>query len=96
VDWTEEAMNGDFVLAKVQTALLVVLYASAPVVITALAVGLLIGLAQALTQIQDQSLPQTVKLVAVLVVLLLFGPVMGYQIAEQASSALDEFPRVTR
>ncbi|MCT7376830.1 EscS/YscS/HrcS family type III secretion system export apparatus protein [Chelativorans salis] len=89
-------MTTDFVLAKVQTALVIVLFASAPVIITALAVGLLVGLAQALTQIQDQSLPQTIKLVAVLVVILLFGPVMAYQIAEQASEALDQFPRVTR
>ncbi|WP_163266878.1 EscS/YscS/HrcS family type III secretion system export apparatus protein [Chelativorans alearense] len=89
-------MSGDFVLAKVQTSLLVVLFASAPVIITALAIGLLVGLAQALTQIQDQSLPQTVKLVAVLLVLLLFGPVMAVQVAEQASSALDQFPSVTR
>ncbi|WP_274425140.1 flagellar biosynthetic protein FliQ [Chelativorans sp. YIM 93263] len=89
-------MSGDLVLAKVQTSLVVILLVSAPVIITALAVGLLIGLAQALTQIQDQSLPQIVKLVAVLLVILFFGPFMAYQVADQASLALEQFPRVTR
>ncbi|TJW30636.1 MAG: flagellar biosynthetic protein FliQ, partial [Mesorhizobium sp.] len=55
-------MNNDFILAKVQSALLTVLLASSPAIIAALAVGILVGLAQALTQIQDQSLPQTIKL----------------------------------
>ncbi|TIW70394.1 MAG: flagellar biosynthetic protein FliQ, partial [Mesorhizobium sp.] len=50
----------------------------------------------ALTQIQDQSLPQTIKLVVILLVIIVFGPLLGQQIAEQASTALDEFPVVTR
>jgi type III secretion protein S len=89
-------MTNDFLLAKVQGSLLTVLFASAPVILAALVIGLLVGIAQALTQIQDQSLPQTVKLVAVLLILLVFGPLMGYQIAEQASAALDQFPQATR
>jgi type III secretion protein S len=41
-------------------------------------------------------MPQTIKLVVILLVLLLFGPLLGQQIAEQASTAFDEFPIVTR
>ncbi|TIT20370.1 MAG: flagellar biosynthetic protein FliQ, partial [Mesorhizobium sp.] len=46
-------MSNDFILAKVQGALWTVLFASSPAIIAALAVGILVGLAQALTQIQD-------------------------------------------
>jgi type III secretion protein S len=89
-------MTDDFILAKVQDALLSVLYASAPAIIAALVVGLLVGLFQALTQIQDQSLPQTIKIVVILVVILIFGPLAGQNIARQATAALEEFPSVTR
>lgn len=89
-------MTNDFILAKVQSTLLMVLIASGPAIVAALVVGLLIGFAQALTQIQDQSLPQTVKLVVILLVILLFGPLLGYQVANEASKAMDEFPVVTR
>lgn len=89
-------MANDVILAKVQNALLLVLFASAPAIVAALVVGLVIGLAQALTQIQDQALPQTIKLVVVLLVILFFGPLLGQQIAEHASLAFDEFPAITR
>jgi type III secretion protein S len=90
------AMNSDFILAKVQNALITILLASSPAIIAALAVGLLVGLAQALTQIQDQSLPQTIKLVVILVVIIIVGPLIAQQIAEQASAVFDEFPSATR
>lgn len=89
-------MTDAVLLSKVQSALMLVLLASAPAILVALAVGLIVGFAQALTQIQDQSLPQTVKLVAVLIVILVFGPLLASQIAEHASQALDAFPSLTR
>lgn len=89
-------MANDIVLVRTQGALLTILFASGPAIMAALVIGVLVGLAQALTQIQDQSLPQTIKLVAIMIVVLLFGPLLGHQIVEQASTALDEFPIVTR
>ena len=52
-------------------ALMLVLILSLPVVITSALVGLLTAMAQAVTQIQDQSVAQGLKLIAVLVVLAL-------------------------
>jgi len=89
-------MTSDIILAKVQNALLLTLFASAPAIVVTLVIGLLVGLAQALTQIQDQALPQTIKLVIVMIVILLFGPFLGQQIAEYASTVMDEFPVLTR
>lgn len=83
-------------LVKINDALLIVLLVSGPVLAVAVAVGLLVGLTQALTQIQDQTLPQAVKLVAVLIVIIMLGPVFAKKIADQTSSALDEFPVMTR
>jgi type III secretion protein S len=53
-------------------------------------------LIQALTQIQDQTLPQAVKLVVVLVLMILLGPVLSQQVANQASGIFDAFPAMTR
>lgn len=57
--------------------LALVLYLSAPILGVAAGVGLLVGLFQAVTQIQDQSLPQSVKLIAVMLTLALFGAVLA-------------------
>ena len=53
----------------VREAVLIALLPSAPALITATVVGLLMGLLQAVTQIQEQSLSFVPKLVAAVVVL---------------------------
>jgi type III secretion protein S len=89
-------MNADILLAHVNASLLTVLIVSGPVLVAAVVVGLLVGLGQALTQIQDQTLPQVVKLMTVLIIIVLLGPVFSRQISVQASRALDEFAAATR
>ncbi len=56
-------MDNTDLVHHLNEVLLLVLYLSAPVLIIAAAIGLAVGLLQAVTQIQDQSLPQTLKLV---------------------------------
>jgi type III secretion protein S len=41
-------------------------------------------------------LPQAVKLVVVLVLMILLGPVLSQQVANQASGIFDAFPIMTR
>ncbi len=89
-------MTQDFVYASTNSALMTVLILSAPVLLVAVTVGLVIGLLQAVTQIQDQTLPQTVKLLTVLVVIILFGGMMGSYLAQQALTIMTDFPRMTR
>ena len=60
-----------------RTAILVLLEMIAPAMITALVVGLAIGLLQALTQIQEQTLVFVPKIVAVFIVLLIALPFAG-------------------
>lgn len=83
-------------LAQMQNALLTVLLASAPALAVAIIIGIGVGLIQALTQIQDQTLPQAVKLVAVMLTLIVLGPTLALQVANLASHVLDSFPAMTR
>lgn len=67
-----------------------------PPLLAALAAGLAVGILQAVTQIQDQSLPQTVKLLVVVGVLTLFGTVLSAPLLEQTKRIFTEFPFLTR
>jgi flagellar biosynthesis protein FliQ len=64
----------DLVLRAIREGLLLVLLLSGPPLIASIVVGFVIGLLQAATQIQDQTLAFVPKLVAVLAAM---GPVLG-------------------
>lgn len=70
-------MNGAEVLDIGRDAIWLTLQLCAPVLIVGLVVGVGIGLLQALTQIQEQTLVYAPKIVAIFVSLLLFLPLMG-------------------
>ena len=69
-------MNPQGVLTLGMQALQVMLLVSAPLLLTALVVGLLVSIFQAATQINEQTLSFIPKLVAMLVVLMVAGPWM--------------------
>jgi type III secretion protein S len=83
-------------LPHVQATLILILALSAPVLAVAAGVGLLVGLVQAVTQIQDQSLPQILKLVAVLLTIVLLGSVLTGPLVQAAQQAFDDIPSVSR
>ncbi|AYN94721.1 MULTISPECIES: EscS/YscS/HrcS family type III secretion system export apparatus protein [Pseudomonas] len=89
-------MGQDLFLSLMKESLLTVLLLSAPALIVAIVIGFGVGLMQALTQIQDQTLPQAVKLVAVLLVLILVGPLLAGQVGQLAERMLDNFAAWTR
>ena len=70
-------MNGAEVLDVGRDALWLTIQMSAPIMLVALAIGVGIGLLQALTQIQEQTLVYAPKILAIFVTLLLFLPLMG-------------------
>lgn len=72
-----------------ETALILVLQLSLPVVVVATVVGLVVGLLQALTQIQDQTLPTAVKLVAVALVIILVGAGLSQRLIVYTTSVFD-------
>ena len=70
-------MNGAEVLDVGRDAIWLTIQLCAPVLIVGLIVGVGIGLLQALTQIQEQTLVYAPKIVAIFVSLLVFLPLMG-------------------
>lgn len=89
-------MGQDIFLTVMKDALMTVLLLSAPALLVAIVVGFGVGLVQALTQIQDQTLPQAIKLVAVMLVLLVLGPLLGMKVVDLAGQMLDNLPAWTR
>lgn len=67
-------MSVEFIIGLAGQAVYIVLKVSAPMLVLALAVGLIISIFQATTQIQEQTLAFVPKIIAVLLALLLFGP----------------------
>ncbi|GGB05666.1 type III secretion protein [Brucella endophytica] len=89
-------MGQEVFLNEMNRALVTVLIVSAPALGVAIVIGISVGLIQALTQIQDQTLPQAVKLVAVMLVLIFVGPLLAAQVGALASQSLDSFASLTR
>ncbi len=67
-------MTEDMVLQIGEDALLLIVYLAAPLLLSALFVGLMVGVLQAVTQIQEQTLSFIPKLMALVVALVLMGP----------------------
>jgi flagellar biosynthetic protein FliQ len=69
-----------------------VLICSAPPIFISLAVGFVISLFQATTQIQEQTLTFAPKIVIVFGVLALAGPWIGHQLLTFTYHCFDRFP----
>lgn len=70
-------MNGAEVLDVARDALTTIVFVSGPLLIVALIVGVVIGLLQALTQIQEMTLVFVPKILAIFVTAILVLPLMG-------------------
>ncbi len=69
-------MTPESVLAIGENALTVTVLLAAPMLLSALAIGLLIGMIQAATQIQEMTLSFIPKLIILVVALMIAGPWM--------------------
>ncbi len=67
-------MSSEFVIRLAGEAVYTTLKASAPMMVLALVVGLIVSVFQATTQIQEQTLAFVPKIVVVLLAILIFGP----------------------
>ena len=70
-------MDGAEVLDLARTAIWVTIKIAAPVMLAGLAVGFLVSLFQALTQIQEQTLAFIPKILSIFIVLMLTLPFMA-------------------
>lgn len=74
-------MNASDAVEITRAALIVVLTVAGPLLATALIVGVVIALLQALTQVQEQTLTFVPKLIAMGAVLLACLPMIGHALA---------------
>ncbi len=75
-------MNGADVIDVGRDAIWLILQMAAPLMLIGLAVGVTIGLFQALTQIQEATLIFAPKILAIFIALLVFLPFMGDAMAQ--------------
>ena len=78
-----------------QDALWLLLLLSAPPILSATIAGLLISFFQAVTQIQDQTLAFSVKLVVIILSLLITGGLIGESLFQFAERVFSTLPMVT-
>ncbi|OAF03750.1 EscS/YscS/HrcS family type III secretion system export apparatus protein [Bradyrhizobium centrolobii] len=88
-------MNEASIVANMGQSLVIFMIWVLPPLTAAVIVGLGIGIIQAATQLQDQTLPLTVKLLVVVAVIALFAPVLSAPLIEQAEQIFTEFPALT-
>jgi flagellar biosynthetic protein FliQ len=81
-----------YVLRAAREGLLLVLLLSAPPLLASMVVGFVVGVFQAATQIQDQTLAFVPKLIVVMLVLAAMGPVLGAQLVRFTQALLLAIP----
>lgn len=86
--------NSDFFLGIAQQALWVTALASAPILIPALVAGLLLGMIQAATSINEQTLTFVPKLIVVAAMLAIFGGSILMLIADFTREVFERIPEV--
>jgi flagellar biosynthetic protein FliQ len=84
----------DLVLRAVREGLVLVLLLSGPALIASMVVGFVVGLMQAATQIQDQTLAFVPKLVIVMLVLAAMGPVLGASLVRFSQALFLAIPAI--
>lgn len=89
-------MTPESVIAFGQHALYVTMLVAAPLLLTALAVGLLIGVIQAATQINEMTLSFIPKLIAMAVVGVIAGPWMLRTLVQFTHDLILSLPGVVR
>jgi len=89
-------MAGPELTRLLTEALYLVLLVSGPPLLVSLLVGLSVGLLQAMTQVQEQTLTFVPKLVAVGLVVTLAGGWMGAEVVRFTSTLWTEIPRLVR
>ena len=84
------------IIHHMNVALSLILLLSMPTLLIASVVGLIVGLLQAVTQIQDQTLPLAVKLIAIILSLVFMGPLLVGPLVDHTNQVFAEFPALTR
>ena len=85
-------MNQDTVTSIASQAMTLALKVGGPLLITALVIGLVVSIFQAVTQIQEQSLSLIPKIIGVAAVIVLLGPWMLGQLVSYTTALYTSIP----
>lgn len=85
-------MNAVTIIDLTRSGLLMVLVVSLPVVLVALGISLLVAIAQTVTQVQDQSIGQSVRTIVVMLAIVVLAAWGGRQVLQFATQALRTLP----
>ncbi|WP_448585259.1 flagellar biosynthetic protein FliQ [Thermaurantiacus sp.] len=88
--------GSDLLYDSARQGLVVLALATLPALLAALAIGLVIGLLQAATSINEATLSFVPKLVGVALVLLLMSGLVGGTLADFARDSIEAIPRLAR
>lgn len=86
----EEAFNQEFMKVLVKECLHLILILSAPMLIAALAVGIIIAIFQAVTQVQEQTLSFVPKIVATFLSVVMYGPWIASEVVNFTAKVLGQ------
>jgi flagellar biosynthesis protein FliQ len=89
-------LEPDYFISVAQQALWILALASAPILIPALIAGLLLGMVQAATSINEATLSFVPKLIVVAIALALFGGSILLLIADFTRDVFAQIPDVVR
>ena len=87
-------MNPETVVTMGGDALAMLLTVSMPVLLTVLAVGLVVSIFQAVTQINEQTLAFVPKLIAAVAVLVIAGPWMLATLVDYIRRVIESIPQM--
>ncbi len=87
-------MNEDVVTSLAMDAISVTLKIAGPMLLGGLVVGLVVSVFQAITQIQEQTLAFIPKVVALVVIMALFGPWMLGQLETYTQALYSSIPQM--
>ena len=89
-------MENDFVVEVVSQAMNVTLMLSAPMLIGALVVGVLVSIFQAVTQINEQTLSFIPKILVIIAALVIFSPWMMETMVSYTQDLFTSIPELIR
>ncbi|MEB4589423.1 type III secretion system export apparatus subunit SctS [Candidatus Thiothrix sp. Deng01] len=87
-------MNETEIIHNTSLAMQLILYLSMPSILAATVVGLVVGLLQALTSIQEQTLPHGFKLIAIMFAIAATVRWMGPELISFMQNAFDQIPLI--
>lgn len=89
-------MDADYFMTVAREAIWVLALASAPILIPALLSGLILGMVQAATSIQEQTLTFVPKLIVVAISMVIFGGMILGLLGDFTTSIFERIPELVR